>query len=755
MNKYTLRFLDRNEEIAYCKSNSLLKENLSLKINVFGLLFTIVLTTISIINTILSLISNEGYKFDFELTMSILWPTAFLMEFIFQCKEQLVKFHGVGIIIVCFYYLTEMKLAYYSFDLTTLNVSCLTSIAVSCGIALGYSKDWIFSSLSLLIGCLYYLLRIICCTSQELRTISQVFKLLLSIIIIYTIFVLLIYFHEIVLRYNFYICQQNKRKKKSLKILIKELPISLLWIKNGIPIFANQKLEEILNDSSHLENEEPNLQLSSREAKKEYLNDTLPKKLELIKNEESDICFWEAIQAIAKSGHSFVDSNKFYIVKNNRRNIIRIKEYELLLDEIITKIYTFENLTAISDSTKKIELRYQKMLIASFSHEIRTPINGSLGLIDHMRTQQISLEFSDQLNIVYNCNLRLLYYIDLLQDYSLLESDQFEIKSESFSLIKSIQNIYNILKEDLNRKNLSFHINRSNHNFEITSYKARIQLVLFILISNATKYTYEGSISVKVQYDQETQLIVINVEDTGIGIETSRIDSLFNLYSGILNSNNLNPQGIGLGLYVSRKLSQKLNGDLTVQSENRRGSSFKFSFRPTNKIELCIENEIVNVTCQNSISNSVYSPRLKSSIRLIDTNSTHFFPVPRFLLVDDDPTNIQVLQNYLSGLNETADTALNGLQACNIIKEKIKQKEFKYKAIFMDINMPVMDGELASIEIKTKIYTNEYFAPIIAVTAAHVQSESDIVKLKGDIFDDFILKPVSRKIFIEKVKNYF
>ena len=236
------------------------------------------------------------------------------------------------------------------------------------------------------------------------------------------------------------------------------------------------------------------------------------------------------------------------------------------------------------------------------------------------------------------------------------------------------------------------------------------------LISNAVKFTNKGSITVKVKIDIRVgaALLRIHVTDTGIGIDSHFLPSLFDTFTQADGSRNRKYGGSGLGLAIVKSLVEKLNGDISVKSEHHKGSEFSVSL-PL----------VASKRAEDGYSKPLEPKKLK------------------VLLVEDNSINQEIALSMLADRNFEISIASDGIQALNEIYSN------KFDLVLMDIQMPNMDGLTATIEVRKK-YSKEQL-PIIALTANVMASDIEVYLNSG--FNAHVSKPYSKKLLFDKIRE--
>lgn len=355
--------------------------------------------------------------------------------------------------------------------------------------------------------------------------------------------------------------------------------------------------------------------------------------------------------------------------------------------------------------------RAKSEFLANMSHEIRTPINGITGMIDLTLMSRLNNEQSENLNAAKNCADSLLRIINDILDFSKMEAGKLRIIMADFNMYDKLEEVINIHSVRAKEKGLKLHCTISNHIPEyLHSDYSRLQQVLNNLINNAIKFTNHGDIFIEVNEvtrmgDEVT--LKFTVRDTGIGISQENLNKLFKSFSQLDSSYTRKYGGSGLGLIISRQLVEMMGGEIGVNSEEGKGSTFYFNipFKIADKIE---EQKIVKKEYE--------------SIKSYD-----------ILLAEDDMINQTFLSSMLTKKGHRVVVVSNGAEAVKAYKHK------HFDLILMDILMPEMDGVEALKHIRA-LEHNRGHIPIIALTAFALIGDRE--KFIGMGMDEYISKPI-------------
>jgi signal transduction histidine kinase/CheY-like chemotaxis protein len=378
---------------------------------------------------------------------------------------------------------------------------------------------------------------------------------------------------------------------------------------------------------------------------------------------------------------------------------------------------------------KELEEEKQKALeyanlksnfLANMSHEIRTPLNAIIGMTEFYQLTDSKEEKESSLKTIQDSSKLLLSLVNDILDFSKIEAGKIELIETSIDLEKIINEILQSFSLHTKIINRTVEINYSydsNLEKKFLGDEFRIKQILLNLLSNAIKFTDQGEVRIEVSKISENLMeteIGFKVIDSGIGIKDK--SKLFESFSQEDSSITKKYGGTGLGLIITKNLIQLFKGKIEVESELGKGSSFYFNLFLKNK----------------NISSLPSNPNLKIE------KSTQY-NLLNILLVEDNSTNQILFLKFLKKLNLNADTASNGLEAL----EKIKNKD--YDIIFMDLNMPIMDGLETTKRIREQSSLKQPY--IICLTAnALIESKEQSLKIG---MDEFLTKPYT----LEQIKS--
>ena len=369
---------------------------------------------------------------------------------------------------------------------------------------------------------------------------------------------------------------------------------------------------------------------------------------------------------------------------------------------------------------------------ARMSHEMRTPLNAVIGLSElSLEAGGLNDESSEYLEKIYDAGSTLLSMVNDILDISKIEAGKFELAPVEYETPRMINDAVTQSIMRKGEKPIDFIINiDKNIPARLFGDDLRIKQILNNLLSNAFKYTKEGTVELNMSSEtmDDAVILIVSVKDTGIGIESENMGSLFSDYTQIDSKSNRQIEGTGLGLSITKMMVDLMGGSVSVESEYNKGSVFTVTIP-----QKFVSDEIIGQDAINSIKNFRY-PTGRRNIKLL---SRVPLPYARVLLVDDVGTNLDVAKGLLKPYNMQVDCLTSGWEAI----EAVRDENVRYNAIFMDHMMPGIDGIEATRIIREEIGT-EYArtVPIIALTANAITGNEEMFLSKG--FQAFISKPI-------------
>jgi signal transduction histidine kinase/CheY-like chemotaxis protein/PAS domain-containing protein len=410
----------------------------------------------------------------------------------------------------------------------------------------------------------------------------------------------------------------------------------------------------------------------------------------------------------------------------------------LMLVNTINRNEMTMNLKKAADELKTALMDTQKAnnaksdFLASMSHEMRTPLNAVIGLSGlTLEGGGIDKDAETNLEKINSAGETLLSLVNDILDISKIEAGRFELipgEYETPSLINdTVTN--NILR--IGEKPIEFILNiRDDLPARLYGDELRIKQILSNLLSNAFKYTRQGTVELGMNCTRENDIVWLTawVRDSGIGIKAEDIGNLFFDYAQMDTKSNRKIEGTGLGLPIAKKMTELMGGTITVESEYGKGSTFILKIK-----QKYVNDTTIGAEVANSLKNFRYSNHKRSRNAKLTRIK---LPYARVLVVDDNATNLDVAKGLMKPYGMQIDTASSGQQAIDVMQ----MENVKYNAIFMDHMMPGMDGTEATQKIRELGTDYAVNIPIIALTANAIAGSEKMFLSKG--FQDFLTKPI-------------
>jgi signal transduction histidine kinase/DNA-binding response OmpR family regulator len=371
--------------------------------------------------------------------------------------------------------------------------------------------------------------------------------------------------------------------------------------------------------------------------------------------------------------------------------------------------------------------------LAKMSHEMRTPLNAIIGLSELTLGDGIlGDEARDSLIKISNAGVTLLSTVNDILDISKIEAGKFELVTEDYDVPNLINDAVSQSMMRIGGKPIKFILNISENLPKcLHGDDLRVKQIINNLLSNAFKYTRQGTVELTIscECEEETVWMTIRVSDTGIGIRKEDITRLFTDYSMMDMKLNRKIEGTGLGLPITKNITEMMGGNITVESEYRRGSVFTAKFK-----QKFVNDAVIGAELADTLKNFRYSDQKRrqySQMTRIDLSYA------RVLIVDDVVTNLDVARGMMKPYGIQIDCVSSGQEAI----DAVRSEKVRYNAIFMDHMMPDMNG-IEATRIIREIIGTDYAktVPIIALTANALVGNDEMFLKKG--FQAFISKPI-------------
>ncbi len=359
--------------------------------------------------------------------------------------------------------------------------------------------------------------------------------------------------------------------------------------------------------------------------------------------------------------------------------------------------------------------------LATMSHEIRTPMNGVLGVADILRQSQLDKQQLDHLDVITQSVESLLHIINDILDYSKITSNNLSLEEVPFDLKQVLGDVHQLLRSTADSKgiDLTFSYPPESHR-HFMGDPTRVRQIAFNLVGNAIKFTKTGGVNISCRIGDSggQHNVVLEIDDSGIGIPEDRRDAIFDQFEQADNSTTRQYGGTGIGLSISQKLAHLMNGMIEVKSVVDVGSTF------TATLSL--------LECEKP---AVKAEQVAQELPQFGL---------RALVAEDNKFNQVVVLNMLKRIDIKVDIAENGAKALEMLEPG------KYDLIFMDIRMPVMNGYLATEEIRKRSDETAQI-PILALTAD--ATKNDRKKCLNAGMDYHLSKPLRIEHVIEAVES--
>lgn len=357
----------------------------------------------------------------------------------------------------------------------------------------------------------------------------------------------------------------------------------------------------------------------------------------------------------------------------------------------------------------------KSIFLSNMSHELRTPLNAILGYTQLLKhDESLNEKQQDNIKEINDAGVLLLELVNQVLDLSSIEEGNLNVSIEPVALHNILQECKSLIQPLADKNHIRLDLITDFTGYVMADH-TRLKQIILNLLSNAIKYNHDnGAVNVRCN-DIAGNHVRIEVRDTGFGIPKNKLNSLFEPFSRL----DINPkkiEGTGIGLTISKKLTEMMNGTLNVESEPGQGSTFWVELEGS----------------RDSIKDGI-PPDLPDPTDKLDVDSGDLIHAQKILIVEDNPSNLKLLSSQLSVLGYKADLAVNGKEALKMTAEN------NYSLVLTDCNMPIMDG----YEMTTEIRNNNNRVPVIALTADAFPEREQQCLAAG--MNDRIVKPVSLK----------
>lgn len=410
-------------------------------------------------------------------------------------------------------------------------------------------------------------------------------------------------------------------------------------------------------------------------------------------------------------------------------SLFMILLFLFLILRAISRSNYLRNQLIIAKQNAEQLAKVKEDFLATMSHEIRTPLNSILGFSEQLRRTKLDLDQAEQLDAVKLSSEHLLSLVNDILDFSKIEQGRLKLEKIPFTISEVIQETYKTFRLRAREKGirLGYHIEYDG-DMILLGDPLRLKQVLFNLVGNAVKFTERGKVFILCRKSQ-SKLISANqiklrfeVHDTGIGIQSDKLESIFEGFTQADSSLSRKFGGTGLGLTISKRLIEMQDGIIGLESEAGKGSVFH--------IELPYELALSDQEVLSSEPDEARPKLLKGKY---------------ILVVDDDAFNIRLTTMILERWGIRTDHALSGTDALKMLTRN------EYDLILTDIHMPDMNGIELTQKIRAMTDINKASLPIVAITANIMKDELDHYMKSG--MDDYVLKPYRENELFAKLAD--
>lgn len=371
--------------------------------------------------------------------------------------------------------------------------------------------------------------------------------------------------------------------------------------------------------------------------------------------------------------------------------------------------------------------RIKTEFIANMGHEIRTPMNAILGYSDSLLEQIKNRSQLKMLQSISSSGKLLLTLLNDILDLSKIEAGKLDISPHPADIMHCIDEMKMLFEEKAQEKGLNFVLEKPEYFPEkLMLDEARIKQVLFNLVGNALKFTHEGGVTIRPEFMTENGdkgRLRIHVIDTGIGIDADKLEKIFTAFYQQSGESSRRYEGTGLGLTISSRLIEKMNGKILVESEPGKGSVFTIDIPEVSVI--------------------AGQPAAKVKDKPVEKAEKIRFKKANVMVVDDSPANRHLMEIMLSSTGLDIIEATNGPNALELLQDNTPD------LIILDILMPGMDGYQVAEKIKQQDHLKDL--PIIAFTAFTDQGEE---MKQTDIFSAYLYKPIKKQDLFQTLEKF-
>jgi len=419
----------------------------------------------------------------------------------------------------------------------------------------------------------------------------------------------------------------------------------------------------------------------------------------------------EFVSNVYLAGNTRVIQCNIRDITEKKRLGEELERYRHHLEELVaTRTAQLAEASALAEAANLAKSAF----LANMSHEIRTPMNGILGMAGILRREGVTPKQAERLDDIDRSGQHLLGLINNILDISKIEAGKFVLEEAPVAIASLLKNVVSILANRVKDKGIELRIKTESFPPNLYGDPMRLQQALLNYVANAVKFTRTGAVTVRLRKQEETAesvLLRFEVTDTGIGVAPETMSRLFSAFEQADNSMTRKYGGTGLGLAITRRLAELMGGEVGADSTPGIGSTFWFTARLRKGEEALVTQTVLDGDAET---------RLRQQ-----------YAGSRILVVDDEPINREVAKLQLEAVGLVVDMAEDGAESIALARKAV------YAAIFMDMQMPVVNGLEATRQIRELAGYAQI--PIIAMTANALPE--DKVRCLAAGMNDFLIKP--------------
>lgn len=420
---------------------------------------------------------------------------------------------------------------------------------------------------------------------------------------------------------------------------------------------------------------------------------------------------------------------------------IRLSITNIVVSVLIYQLVSRLEIALAESNVKTVELNRalakereasaaQSRFLATMSHEIRTPLNGILGLTDVVLSKEISENARPNLNRIQQSGISLHRILNDVLDVSKLSAGKLSLESAPFDLVSTVNSCVSFYSQLAQNKGIALELSIANGiDASVIGDSVRLSQILNNLISNAIKFTQHGSVFLileRTSVSSSEQVVKFSVVDTGVGINNSEQVVIFEAFTQANSSINRTHGGTGLGLQIVKSLVEAMGGNVSLNSEVGKGSTFSF------ELEFSLAKKLGDTATRSTTEPSTETSTKFTHNTQPTDQETNALGMSRgsVLVVDDNEINRVVAQSLLEDLRVGVTLASSGEEALILVSQQA------FDLILMDLQMPKMTGAETTLELRNKGVNT----PVVAFTASIVSDEIDKAMSSG--MSCYITKPV-------------